>query len=467
MVAFVGRHGELAVVQAQLKRVQQRGEGVLLAVRGRRQIGKSRFAEEFLRRAHAPSAFFAATRRADPAGERAAFAAAVAESDLGAADVFGAVRADDWLTMFRLLADRIDVPSVLVIDELPYLLSGDPALEGVLQTAWDRFLSRAPLLLLVLGSDLSMMEALGAHGSPLYGRVRELQLRPLSVQETGQLLRLSAADAFDAQVVTGGFPRVAVEWQGGWSTEDFLRAQLADSTAPLVVVGERIMSAEFPDPLQAGDVLRAIGSGERTFGSLRGRLGLSEGSLTRTLRVLVEQARVVSAERPLSTAPSRDVRYRVSDAYLRFWLRFIEPVRDLLLRGRSDAALDRVLVGWPAYRGAAVEPLVRQALERLLPDDRLGPTQQVGRYWTRNGDVEVDLVGADRQPRPTSLTLTGSIKWGERQPFDRHDLANLAALRSRVPGADSARLIGVSRAGFTTAELDAAFTPDDLIGAGT
>jgi hypothetical protein len=49
-----------------------------------------------------------------------------------------------------------------------------------------------------------------------------------------------------------------------------------------------------------------------------------------------------------------------------------------------------------------------------------------------------------------------------RPPFD---LAALASLRARVPGAENALTIGVSDAGFSTQELHVACGPDDLFAA--
>ncbi|MGH3565865.1 MAG: hypothetical protein ACRDRH_07490 [Pseudonocardia sp.] len=92
---------------------------------------------------------------------------------------------------------------MIVLDELPWLATGEPALEGMLQTAWDRHLSRVPVLLVELGSDLSMMERLGEYGRPLYQRMRELVLEPLNVRETGELCGLDPTQSFDAQLVAG------------------------------------------------------------------------------------------------------------------------------------------------------------------------------------------------------------------------------------------------------------------------
>jgi hypothetical protein len=38
-----------------------------------------------------------------------------------------------------------------------------------------------------------------------------------------------------------------------------------------------------------------------------------------------------------------------------------------------------------------------------------------------------------------------------------------ATLAEQVPGGASAALVGVSRSGFSTDELDVAFTPEDLL----
>lgn len=468
---FVGRERELGLLDAHLDRVTRTGEGTFLAVRGRRQVGKSRLLEEFARRAGHPAVFYAASAGLPPGRALAEFTATVAASPLGAATRFRGVDYRDWGEALRALAEGTDRPSVCIVDELPYLLAGDAALEGLLQTAWDRSLSRCPLLLVALGSDLSLMEALGTYGPPLYGRVRELVLDPLTLADTAALLRLAPEAAVDAHLVTGGFPRIAAEWEPGATLATFLRAQLADSTAPLVVVGERVLAAEFPPGLQARPVLAEVGAGEASFSRLGDRLGLPAASLARTLRALEREKRVVAVDRPLSARASRLTHYRVADTYLRFWLRFLGPQIEALLRGRGAEVAEQILAGWPAYRGRAVEPLVRASLERLVPDDRFGAARHVGAFWDRTGSVEVDLVGAVEDTAPADIAFIGSVKWRESAPFDRRDVAALAAQRARVPGAEQARLVAVARSGFAREApadgLDVGLGPADLLAAWT
>jgi uncharacterized protein len=110
-----------------------------------------------------------------------------------------------------------------------------------------------------------------------------------------------------------------------------------------------------------------------------------------------------------------------------------------------------------------VEPIVREAVERLLPDARLGDGTHVGRYWTRDNAVEVDLVVADGATAPATPTAVGSVKWRDTRPFDARDLADLHAARPLVPGADDAATVAVGRAGVDARDVDLALTPADLL----
>lgn len=470
MDSFVGRRRELASLSRMLERVAAGGRagrpGRALLMRGRRRVGKSRLVEEFVTRADVPHLYFTASAQPSLATDLELFVAAAGSSDLPGAATFAGQQPQTWDAALHLLVGALpaDRPSVVVLDELPYLIANDPGLEGTLQKLFDRELARRPTLLICIGSDLAMMEALNAYGRPFHQRATEMVVPPLTPADLSELLELPASDTFDAYLVSGGLPLILDEWPRGAPVWDYLTDAVSDPTSALLVSGERAVAAEFPAESQARRVLGAIGAGERTF-SLIGRAagGLAQASLSRALELLTTK-RVVEAGTPLSTRPSRETRYRVADPYLRFWLAFLGPYLPEIERGRGDLTLARIRASWTVWRGKAIEPVVQEALLRL--PDRLPPgTGAVGGYWTRTGDPEIDLVGGDRQPVAKVVTFVGSVKWQEHRPFDVHDLGRLAQHRDQLPGADAdTPLLAVSRTGSTVDGLDV-LRPADLLAA--
>jgi uncharacterized protein len=460
VVAFVGRDTELAALDGVLAELADGGRCVL--IRGRRRIGKSSLVEAFLQRAGVPSVFFTAAG-ASAEEELAEFSAAVVRSTLPGRDVFTDAVPGNWSAAFRLLASSLpdDRPSAVVIDEVPYLMSSVEGFEGILQRAWDRDLSRRPVMVILIGSDLSMMESLVSYGRPFHQRGQEMVVGPLTPADVARMLRLEPTAAFEASLVTGGLPLICARWRPGDDLWTFLRKQFADPLSPLLVSAERSLAAEFPEPTYARVVLGAIGAGERTFTNVARTAGISASTLTRAVDLLVTK-RMVAAELPVALAPSRERRYRLVDPYLRFWLTFVRPHLPEIERMRGDLALAAVRQRWESWRGQAIEPLLRDSLARLLPTETLPGAPVVGAYWTRSNDVQIDIVGADRGPVARRLLFLGSIKWRERSPFDDHDLAALHRHMTRVTDRPLP-LVAVSRGGVRANGLAAALAPDDLI----
>ncbi|WP_406285063.1 ATP-binding protein [Embleya sp. NBC_00896] len=469
MHRFIGRGRELRTLRNALDEVREAvgaaRPGQCVLMRGRRRVGKSTLVEEFLRQAAVPHLFFTAGG-GSAEDELAELLDAAAASTLPEHALFAEETPSQWNAAFRLLAEILpdDTPSVVVIDEVPYLMERVDAFEGMLQRAWDRLLSRKPVLLLLVGSDLSMMEALDSHERPFHQRGREMVVGPLNPADIGEMLDLEPAAAFDAALITGGLPLICREWRPGASMWEFLETALENPISALLVSAERSLAAEFPPQAMGREVLRAIGTGERTFTNIaRAAGGIAHSTLTRAADLLIDK-RVVAAELPISLHPSKERRYRVADPYLRFWLAFLDPHMAEIERMRGDLTLARTRDRWTSWRGRAVEPLIRESLARLLPAGELPAAPAVGGYWTRSNDVEIDLVGADRQPVAEQLLFLGSIKWLESSPFDAHDLAALHKHRAALTDAPLP-LVAVSRSGITCPGLQATFSPEDLLAA--
>lgn len=471
---FQGRAADLGILEDRLRIVADGGgatRGRAVIMTGRRRVGKSRLVQEFCDRSGVPYVLFQATRGRNPVAERAEFTALLAQSGLQQAEAVAGLQAGDWNQALRALALALpdDVPAVAVIDEVPWLVEQDREFEGALQTVWDRYLSAKPVLLILVGSDLSVMEALQSYGRPFFGRAAKMTVNPLHLADVQALTGLPAADAVDALLVTGGFPEVVQAWGEGMSFADFLRQELANPLSPLLMAGELSMLGEFPDASVSRAVLAAVGSGERTFSLIAKEAGganpLASGTLSPVLNTLLDK-RVLASDSPLSTrADTKNKRYRIADPYLRFWLAFLERGIPLVERGRGDLVLKRIERSWTSWRGRAIEPLVRTCLLRLLPDEQWPDTEAVGGWWNRQNNPEIDLVGADREPVARHVSFLGSIKWLENQRFDRRDYDALVRDMLVVPGvAEQTPLVAVSRGGVSDdLPLAAHWGPEDLV----
>ncbi|GAA4993122.1 ATP-binding protein [Yinghuangia aomiensis] len=474
-MSFIGRRMELGLLGKRLARVAESGAGAAVALRGRRQVGKSRLVQEFCDRAEVPYLYFTATKGASPVEAVGEFLAELAESSLPADRGLVPAAAGGWPDAFRALAAVLPGrPAVVVIDELPWLAEQDSLFDGALQTAWDRLLSTRPVLLLLLGSDLHMMERLTAYDRPFYGRADNLVLGPLNPAETGRALGLTGADAVDAHLVSGGLPGILRAWPAGAPALEFLRGECADPASPVFGIPESSLLAEFPAPDQARRVLEAVGGGDRTHANIAGTAGgrggaVPSGSLSPLLRRLVEEKRVLAVDEPLSVRPGKPALYRVEDSNLRLYLAILRSAQELVRRGRPEAAFRVVERRWSSWRGRAVEPLVREALLLAAGDGALpwDDVEAVGGWWNRQFDPEVDLVAADRAPVARHIRMAGSVKW-LASPFNRHDLDTLATAARHIPGhTDQTGLAVVSLSGLgpdlDTGGITLHWGPDDIV----
>ena len=135
-------------------------------------------------------------------------------------------------------------------------------------------------------------------------------------------------------------------------------------------------------------------------------------------------------------------------------------------RGRGDLALARITAGFEAWRGRAIEPVVRASLERLLPDEQWPAVNRLGGWWPRNNTPEVDLVGADRSPA-SAVSFVGMIKWRSKGSVTKAEVDALAADATAVPGVTvSTPLVAVCASGrVRDRRITQSWTAADLLNA--
>ena len=199
---FLDRYDEMGRLE---KLVERRIAG-LVALWGRRRVGKTRLLMEWCQR---HDGVYSVADQSVESVQRRYFAEAVSARLPG----FNDVEYPEWNALLRRLSSDARAAGwkgPLVLDEFPHLVAASPSLPSVLQNWVDRESASDGLLVVISGSSQRMMQGLVLDGSaPLYGRaVEAFALSPLPAGWIGEALGLAdPADALQAYAVWGGIPR--------------------------------------------------------------------------------------------------------------------------------------------------------------------------------------------------------------------------------------------------------------------
>ncbi len=203
---FIGRESEME----QLNRLYGEKGFQMPVVYGRRRVGKTRLISEFCR--NKKTVFFTAIEQNDTEALRM-FSEAVLQGLPGMQSSF-ITSFDSWDLAFRYAAEFAkDERIILVIDEFPYLASGNPSLPSILQKGIDHYFTGTSLFLILCGSSMSFMEnQVLDYKSPLYGRrTAQFKIQPLDCFESIKFLSLWKKDErFQGYGITGGSPSTSL-----------------------------------------------------------------------------------------------------------------------------------------------------------------------------------------------------------------------------------------------------------------
>jgi hypothetical protein len=178
-------------------------------------------------------------------------------------------------------------------------------------------------------------------------------------------------DVVDMLCVTGGIPKYLAEMRPALSTAENIRRLCFTPEGYLFRDFDVIFTDVFRKSSgEKATILRLVAETPRSVKGIAAALGgPSNGHISDALADLVE-AGFLSADEGRNPATGRDVRevrYRVRDNYVRFYLKFIEPRRKAVEGGSLRLSSPERIPGWDAVMGLQFETLVRNNLRSLLP----------------------------------------------------------------------------------------------------
>lgn len=423
---FIDREDE----QKRFRRFLDLREGALACVYGRRRIGKSRLIEEVVSGRKDVVVFVA--ERSEAALQRARLAADISSLIPGFADV----AYDNWSVMFNRWQRDAPKGSILVIDELPYLVERSPELPSVLQRIADGLRSTGKKIILS-GSSQRMMQGLVLNeNEPLYGRAREIvKLEPIRFRWMKHAFpAMSAWERFCLYAVLGGVPRYWETFQGEDDMWVALREQVFSPQGLFHDEPNHVLQDDLQDSVQATSVLSLVGRGVERLVEIAGRLQVPVTALGRPIKRLMELG-LVTREIPFGSdaKSNKKTLYRISDPFLRFWYSFVLPNYSDTNFLSDKAEIKALQPAFRVYLGQAWERLVRDEIQRRpLPglDMRF---RNAARWWGSGlgrKAMEIDIV-AESLDRGT--LLVGEAKLSVPKKEAGHAFRDLEAKASQLP----------------------------------
>jgi uncharacterized protein len=415
----------------------------LVVLRGRRRVGKS-----FLLRVALPGERLVSYQaEVNPLPlQLEAFAAECSRLLPGAPELRFATW-DDALVFIEAQA-REQGPLTVVMDEFQRVAAQDGSIESKIQNAWDRWdHENVPLALVLSGSALSFMAGLFQGGKPTHGRSswRPL-LQPLSYRDIGAFGPdgLTPVELVDRFSVLGGTPQY-LRWAAGLPLDQVIEDVILSTDAPLYDDPEHLIREEenIREPGPYFGVMQAIARGYSNPTAIGGQLQISSQLATNFLDRLAELDYVARVE-PLEPKHGGQTRayWKISDPYFRFWFGRVFPNRSRLARGRIKEVAREISKGMSQITNLVYEDVCR---EWIGSHSELGAdADEVGSWWSRKSDVEIDVVTLDRR----GYCLLGSCKWWSK-PIGPAVLNELYEAKAALgPKAAQARLSLFSKSGF-------------------
>lgn len=413
---------------------------------GRRRLGKTYLLQRFCAGGSSdnpaggepkPHCYFLA-EQTTAAAHRAALAAQI----LNVLPDEGVISVDELASSWGLILRHVSRSCregerfCLILDEFPYLVEQSPELPSILQAWWDREGIHSRVFLILCGSQLSAMASLNDEVSPLFGRFNAglIRLNPFRYDEVSAFYKNSqyygVREILTVYGALGGTPR----YHAMVDKNKPLSSQVIDLMmrpgSPLEnEVRFLLGSQHIREPAPYNAVLGAIASGETQFGRIMQVVGTERGNLSFYLRTLTELG-WVKKEMPFDETSERRTLYRTADPFLAFWYHFIAPLASALQFSDPEYLYRQKIEPYlPDYMGHVFEEVCLQWLRRHARNRLNCNILRAGRYWSRDGQLEIDLI-AELEDKDF---LFGECKWSERGKVGLDVYARLQAKVQALP----------------------------------
>jgi hypothetical protein len=399
MFRFINREKELEFLEERFREKEKQ----LLILYGRRRVGKTELVKRFFR--GKDFIYFLADRRGTLLNaERFAGIAAEHFDDV-------TPRVNDFDDVFRYIVKRSGEDLIIAIDEFSYLVEKDDAVPSIFQLIWDEIISKKKIMLILLGSLISMMEK-GAlsYKSPLYGRrTGQWKLLPLPFKEAVKFHRIPMEDSIKVYAVFGGIPMYLKEYDKDKDIFSNIMDKVIKKGSPLYEEVEFLLREELRDYSSYLSILEALAKGNSRLVEVANYSKISAKDLPKYFNTLIK-LNLIEKNHPITEKEkTKKTLYKITDNFFKFWFKFVYPNKSDIEIGNLAKVRGIVRREFNSFVGEAFEDIAREFLLELNKSSRLPfRFSKIGRWWHKG--EEIDLVALNDE---TKDIVFFEVKWGK------------------------------------------------------
>lgn len=280
----------------------------------------------------------------------------------------------------------------LIIDEFQEFFYINPSIYSGIQDVWDRYKDTTHVNFIASGSVYTLMHRIFMeYREPLYGRCDSvIKLKPFTTTVLKRIFSdynpdYTNDDLLALYTVTGGVPKyIELLLDKDCFTMPEMIDALIQENSIFLEEGNILLIQEFGK--KYGNyyaILSAIASGKTTASEISESIG--NASVGGLLQRLEEDYEVIAKKRPiLSKEATQNVRYEITDNFLRFWFRYIIKYQDYVQTGLFVKLADIAKADYPTYSGLTLERYFREQLREKKA------YKNIGSWWESSKGKNVD-----------------------------------------------------------------------------
>ena len=428
---------------SELNQLRQHDRFQLVAVYGRRGVGRSRLLREF---ASSVERIFFICGEVNSTLMLRSFSK-VLLSHFGAQERFEEF--DSWKKAIRFIPYMAeDKPVVIVIENYMNLFNAVPSFALNLKRLIESELHDSRLFIVLSGSFLDLKRSGFASGdNPLSSCLTAcVELKPLDYLQIARLLgNLRRDEIVTVAGILGGMPEYLAKWDAKLSVEENIVKNFLDPSAFLYNQPQAILRDVIREPQLYNSILQTIATGADRLSEIAKSIGESSDKTAKYIATLIDLDLLVREIPVTEETRSRKAIYRINDYLSRFWYTFISPnLTAIESGGGNELVHELILPGLEEYLRPVFVKICMHYMKALKDAGRFeGEIERIGGWWTndeaKDGRIDILCMGRD-------LLIASDCYW-KGEAIGIESLEKLVA-KARKIKARNKRYMLFSRRGF-------------------